>query len=42
MGDDNYWDVTHGGTMNRVHNVVHVWDSPAMSATVSPSSGRGG
>ena len=42
MGEDNYRDVTHGGSMNRMHDVVvHIWDSPATPATASPSSGRG-
>ena len=42
-GQDNYWGVTHGGSMNQVHDVVvHVCDRPVMPVTPSPSSGRGG
>ena len=39
MDEENYRDVTHGGSMHRVHDVVvHVWDSPATAATPAPSS----
>jgi hypothetical protein len=39
MGEEIYRDVTHGGSMHWVHDVVvHVWDSPATPTTAAPSS----
>jgi hypothetical protein len=39
MGEEIYRDVTHGGSMHRVHDVVvHVWDSPVTPTTAAPSS----
>jgi len=39
MGEEKYRDVTHGGSMHRVDDVVvHLWDSPATAATPAPYS----